>query len=330
MRRREFVILLGGMAAAWPLSARAQPARTMRLVGVLIDYAESDPDSQSLVAVFRDQLAKLGWTEGSDLRIEVRWSAGSADRVRTFAKELVDLRPDAILGRGTPETIALARETQTIPIVFAATSDPIGSGLVASLAHPGGNISGFTNVESTVGGKWVELLKEIAPQTTHVALLFNPATAPPVQFYLPSIQAAATSLAIQASTAPVHATDGIEGVIATLARDPAGGLIVMPDTFNVTNRGLIIALAARYGVPLVSNNPLFVESGALITYGVDFTELFRQAAGYIDRILKGASPADLPVQNPSKFNLVVNLKTAKALGLTVPLVLQQQADALIE
>jgi putative ABC transport system substrate-binding protein len=330
MRRREFVILLGGMAAAWPLSARAQPARTMRLVGVLIDYAESDPDSQSLVAVFRDQLAKLGWTEGSDLRIEVRWSAGSADRVRTFAKELVDLRPDAILGRGTPETIALARETQTIPIVFAATSDPIGSGLVASLAHPGGNISGFTNVESTVGGKWVELLKEIAPQTTHVALLFNPATAPPVQFYLPSIQAAATSLAIQASTAPVHATDGIEGVIATLARDPGGGLIVMPDTFNVTNRGLIIALAARYGVPLVSNNPLFVESGALITYGVDFTELFRQAAGYIDRILKGASPADLPVQNPSKFNLVVNLKTAKALGLTVPLVLQQQADALIE
>jgi putative ABC transport system substrate-binding protein len=302
----------------------------MRLVGVLIDYAESDPDSQSLVAVFRDQLAKLGWTEGSDLRIEVRWSAGSADRVRTFAKELVDLRPDAILGRGTPETIALARETQTIPIVFAATSDPIGSGLVASLAHPGGNISGFTNVESTVGGKWVELLKEIAPQTTHVALLFNPATAPPVQFYLPSIQAAATSLAIQASTAPVHATDGIEGVIATLARDPGGGLIVMPDTFNVTNRGLIIALAARYGVPLVSNNPLFVESGALITYGVDFTELFRQAAGYIDRILKGASPADLPVQNPSKFNLVVNLKTAKALGLTVPLVLQQQADALIE
>jgi putative tryptophan/tyrosine transport system substrate-binding protein len=330
MRRREFITLLGGMATGWPLSARAQSARTMRLVGVLIDYAESDPDSQSLVAAFRDQLAKLGWKEGSNLRIEVRWSAGSADRVRTFAKELVDLRPDAILGRGTPETIALARETQTIPIVFAATSDPIGSGLIASLAHPGGNISGFTNVESTVGGKWVELLKEIAPQTTHVATLFNPATAPPVQFYLPSIQAAATSLAIQASTAPIHATDEIEGVIATLARDPGGGLIMMPDTFNVTNRGLIIALAARYGVPLVSNNPLFAESGALITYGVDFTELFRQAAGYIDRILKGASPADLPVQNPSKFNLVVNLKTAKALGLTVPLVLQQRADALVE
>jgi putative tryptophan/tyrosine transport system substrate-binding protein len=297
---------------------------------VLMDYADSDPDSQSLVTAFRDELAKLGWKEGGNLRLEVRWSAGSAERVKTFAKELVDLRPDAILGRGTPETTALARETRTIPIVFAATSDPIGSGFVASFTHPGGNISGFTNVESTVGGKWVELLKEMAPHTTHVALLFNPATAPPVEFYLPSIQAAATSLAIRASIAPVHATDGIEGVIAELARDPGGGLIMMPDTFNVTNRGLIIALAARYGVPLVSNNPLFAQSGALITYGVDFSDLLRQAAGYIDRILKGANPADLPVQNPTKFNLAINLSTAKALGLNVPLSLQQRADALIE
>jgi len=297
---------------------------------VLMDYADSDPDSQSLVTAFRDELAKLGWKEGGNLRLEVRWSAGSAEMVKTFAKELVDLRPDAILGRGTPETTALARETRTIPIVFAATSDPIGSGFVASFTHPGGNISGFTNVESTVGGKWVELLKEMAPHTTHVALLFNPATAPPVEFYLPSIQAAATSLAIRASIAPVHATDGIEGVIAELARDPGGGLIMMPDTFNVTNRGLIIALAARYGVPLVSNNPLFAQSGALITYGVDFSDLLRQAAGYIDRILKGANPADLPVQNPTKFNLAINLSTAKALGLNVPLSLQQRADALIE
>jgi putative ABC transport system substrate-binding protein len=250
--------------------------------------------------------------------------------VRTFAKELVDLRPDAILGRGTPETIALARETRAIPIVFAAASDPIGSGFAASLTHPGGNITGFTNVESTVGGKWVELLKEIAPHTTHVALLFNPATAPPVQFYLPSIQAAATSFAIQVSTAPVHATDGIEDVIATLARDPGGGLIIVPDTFNLTNRGLIIALAARYGVPVVSNNPIFAESGSLITYGVDFTELFREAAGYIDRILKGDSPADLPIQNPTKFDLVVNLKTAKALGLTIPRDFLLVADEVIE
>jgi putative ABC transport system substrate-binding protein len=329
VRRREFITLISS-AAAWPLAARGQPAGPVRLIGVLMDYAESDPVSQSLVAVFRDELAKLGWKEGGNLRIEVRWSAGSADRVRTFAKELVDLRPDAILGRGTPETIALARETRTIPIVFAAVSDPIGNGFAASLTHPGGNISGFTNVESTVGGKWVELLKEIAPHTTHVALLFNPATAPPVQFYMPSIQAAATSFAIRVSTAPIHATDGIEGVIATLARDPGGGLIIMPDTFNLTNRGLIITLAARYGVPVVSNNPIFAESGSLISYGVDFTELFRKAAGYIDRILKGASPADLPVQNPTKFNLVVNLKTAKALGLTISRDFLLVADEVIE
>ena len=330
MRRREFITLLGGAAASWPLAAGAQPASPVRLIGVLMDYAENDPASQSLVTVFRDELAKLGWKEGGNLRIEVRWSAGTPDRVRTFAKELVNLRPDALLGRGTPETIALARETRTIPIVFAAVSDPIGSGFVASLTHPGGNISGFTNVEGTVGGKWVELLMEIAPRTTHVALLYNPATAPPVQFYMPSIQAAAASFAIQASFAPVHATDGIEGAIATLARNPGGGLIVMPDTFNVTNRDLIFALASRYDVPAVSNNPIFAESGSLITYGVDFAELMRQAAGYISRILKGDSPADLPVQNPTKFNLVVNLRTAKALGLNVPLSLQQRADMLVE
>jgi putative tryptophan/tyrosine transport system substrate-binding protein len=330
MRRRELIALVGGAAAGWPLVAWAQPARSVRLIGVLMDYAETDPVSQSLVAAFRNELAKLGWKEGGDLRIEVRWSAGSADRVRTFAKELVDLRPDAILGRGTPETIALARETRTIPIVFAAVSDPIGSGFAASLTHPGGNISGFTNVESTVGGKWVELLKEIAPHTTHVALLFNPATAPPVQFYMPSIQAAAASFAIQASAAPIHTTDEVEDVIATLARDPGGGLIIMPDTFNLTNRGLILALAARYGVPVVSNNPIFAESGCLITYGVDFTELFRLAAGYIARILKGDSPADLPIQNPTKFNLVVNLKTAKTLGLTIPESFLQRADEVIE
>src|SRR6516165_10744335 len=218
MRRRDFITLFGGATAghAWPLPASAQQAPGARLVGVLMDYAASDQTAQSLVTAFGDTLAELGWQEGSNLRIEVRWSAGSADKVRTFAKELVDLRPDAILGRGTPETVALARETRTIPIVFAAVSDPIGSGFAASLTHPGGNISGFTNVESTVGGKWVELLKEIAPHTTHVALLFNPAPGSTVQFYMPSIQAAAASFAIQANAAPIHATDEIEGVIARL------------------------------------------------------------------------------------------------------------------
>jgi putative ABC transport system substrate-binding protein len=295
-----------------------------------MDYAATDQAAQSLVTAFRDTLAKLGWEEGSNLRIEVRWSAGSADDVRKFAKELVDLRPDAILGRGTPETLALSHETRTIPIVFAAVSDPIGSGFAASLTHPGHNMTGFTNVESTMGGKWVQLLKEIAPSTERVALLFNPTTAAPFQFYLPSIQIAAQSLGLRVSNAPIHAKDEIEGVIAALTRDPGGGLIVLPDTFNLTNRDLIIPLATRYGVPAVSNNPIYAESGALLTYGVDFTELLRQAAGYIDRILKGAMPADLPVQNPTKFELVINLKTAKALGLTVSNAMQSIADKVIE
>jgi putative tryptophan/tyrosine transport system substrate-binding protein len=232
--------------------------------------------------------------------------------------------------RCTPETLALSHVTQTIPIVFAAVSDPIGSGFAADLTHPGRNMTGFTNVGSTVGGKWVELLKEIATRTTHVALLFNPATAAPVQFYLPSIQAAAHSLDVKVSNAPIRAEDEIEGTIAALARDPGGGLIVLPDTFNLTNRDLIIPLATRYGVPAVSNNPIYGESGALITYGVDFTELFRQAAGYIDRILKGAVPADLPVQNPTKFELVINLKTAKTLGLNIPQSLLATAEKVIE
>jgi putative tryptophan/tyrosine transport system substrate-binding protein len=214
--------------------------------------------------------------------------------------------------------------------VFAAVSDPIGSGFAGSLTHPGRNMTGFTNVESTVGGKWVELLKEIAPRTVHIALLFNPATAAPFQFYLPSIQAAAQSLDVRVSNAPVHAKDEIEGVIAALARDRGAGLMLPPDTFNLINRDLIIPLATRYGVPVVSNNPIYAESGAVITYGVDFTELLRQAAGYIDRILKGAVPADLPVQNPTKFELVINLKTAKALGLKVPQSLSAIADHVIE
>jgi len=330
MRRREFITLLGGVVSAWPLAARAQQAGPVRLIGVLMNYAANDQAAESMVAAFRDTLAKLGWQEGSNLRIEVRWSAGGADKVRTFAKELVDLRPDALLGRGTPETLALSHETRTIPIVFAAVSDPIGNGFAASLTHPDRNMTGFTNVESTVGGKWVELLKEIAPRTERITLLFDPNPAAVFQFYLPSIQAAAQSLDIKVSNAPLHTRDEIEGTIAALARNPGQGLIVLPGTFNLTNRDLIFPLAARYGVPAVSNNPIYAEAGALITYGVDFTELLRQAAGYIDRILKGAVPADLPVQNPTKFELGINLKTAKALGLTIPPSLLATADEVIE
>jgi len=329
MRRREFITLLGS-AAAWPLAARAQQPDRMRLIGVLMAYAESDSTAQSWLAAFRAALAKLGWTEGSNLRIELRWSAADPEKIRTFAKELVDLRPDAIFGVTTPVIAALARETKTIPIVFASVSDPIGSGFAVNLAHPGGNITGFTVNDPAVGGKWVELLKEIAPRTVRVALLFNPATAVPIQFFMPSIQAAASSFAIEVSAAPVHAKDEIEGVIAAQAHSPGGGLIVMPDAFNEPIREQIIALAARYRVPTIYYNRFFSELGGLISYGELRVETFRLAAGYIDRILKGEKPADLPVQAPTKFELIINLKTAKALGLTIPDKLMALANEVIE
>ena len=327
--RREFLTLLGG-AAGWPITARAQQAEQVRRVGVLMGFGSDRAwHTQSLVTEFRVALANRGWKEGNNLRIELRWGEGDVDRIGAFAKELVELRPDAILGQTTPVASALAQETRTIPIVFVTVSDPIGGGLAASLAHPGGNITGFTFVESAMGGKWVELLKEIAPRTLRVALLFNPATAPPLKFYMPSIQAAASSFAVQTSAAPVHAKDEIEGVIAAQARNPGGSLIVMPDAFNATNRERIIALAARYRVPAIYGNN-FTDSGGLIFYGADFAESFRLAAGYIDRILKGAKPGELPIQLPTKFELAINLKTAKTLGLDVPLSMQQRADEVIE
>src|SRR6266853_348459 len=256
MRRREFITLLGGAAAAWPLVARAQQPDRMRLIGVLMAYAENDRAAQPWLAAFRGTLAKLGWMEGGNLRIELRWSAADPDRTRTFAKELVDLRPDVIFGQSTPAIGVLARETRTIPIVFAGVTDPIGSGFAANLAHPGGNITGFMSNDpaGTLGGKWVDLLKKVAPRTVRIALLFNPATTVPLQYSLPSIQAAASSFAVQVNAAPVHAKDEIEGVIAAQTRHPGGGLIVMPDVFNDVNRELIIALAARYSVPTIYYN----------------------------------------------------------------------------
>ena len=330
MRRRDFIKVITGSAAAWPLAAHAQQPEQKRLIGVLMPYAESDSAAQSWLAAFRAALAKLGWSEGSNLRIEFRWSAADPDKNRTFAKELVDLRPDAIFGVSTPAIGALARETRTIPIVFAGVTDPIGSGFAANLAHPGGNITGFTVNDPAVGGKWVELLKEIAPRTVRVALLFNPATAVPIQFFMPSIQAAASSFAIEVSAAPVHAKDEIEGVIAAQAHSPGGGLIVMPDAFNEPIREQIIALAARYRVPTIYYNRFFSELGGLISYGELRVETFRLAAGYIDRIFKGEKPADLPVQAPTKFELIINLKTAKALGLTISRDFLLIADEVIE
>jgi putative ABC transport system substrate-binding protein len=264
MRRREFITLAG--AAAWPIAARAQQQGRTPLIGVLMAYTENDSTAQSWLAAFRAALAKLGWTEGSNLRIELRWSAANADTMRTLAKELVDLRPNAIFGVTTPAVGALARETTTIPIVFAGVSDPIGGGFVANLAHPGGNITGFTtgNADPALGGKWVELLKQIAPRTMRVALLFNPATVVPVQFFMPSIQAAASSFAVQVSAAPVRDKDEIEGVVAAQARDPGGGLIAMPDVFNDVNREHIIALAARYSVPAIYYNRFWTRRPDLL------------------------------------------------------------------
>jgi putative ABC transport system substrate-binding protein len=329
MKRRDFITMVGGMTA-WSRAARAQQPAGTRLIGVLMGYEEGNSATQSWLAAFRGTLAKLGWTEGSNLRIELRWGAGDADKAKTVAKELVDLQPDAILTHSTPMAGAVARETHTIPVVFVNVADPIGGGFATSLAHPGGNMTGFANFEPEMGGKWLELLKEIAPRTRHVALLFNPATAPALQFYMSSIQAAALSFAIQASAAPVYTNNEIEGVIAEQARNPGGGLIVLPDSFNMINRDLIIALAARYGVPTIYFTRFFTESGGLIAYGTDFVESFSQAAGYIDRILKGERPADLPIQLLTKFEFVINLKTAKALDLDVPPHLQQLADQVIE
>jgi len=330
MRRREFITLLAGLAAARPLAARAQQPDRIRLIGVLMGFGESAPAAQSWIAAFRDQLTKLGWTEGSNLRIELRWSTSDAVRLGTFAKELVNLRPDAIFGQTTPVIGALAHETQKIPIVFALVSDPIGSGFATSLADPGGNITGFTGNDPTIGGKWMELLKEIAPRTVRVALLSNPATAAPAQFYMPSIQATASSFAVEVSATPVHSRDEIEGVIAGLSRNPGSGLIVMPDPFMATSHELIIALAAQYHVPTIYNEPSHAESGGLISYGTNFLELFRQAAGYIDRILKGVKPGDLPIELPTKYELVINVKSAKALGLTIPESIHSLADKVIE
>jgi len=329
MRRREFTSLVLGTVMAWPFASHAQQSGRVLLIGVLMGFAESDPIAQSMVAAFRSVLPKLGWTEGGNLRIELRWAGPDPDRANALAKELAGLRPDAMLGQTTPVVRALAREMPNSPIVFVTVSDPIGSGFAVSLARPGGNITGFTVDDSALGGKWVELLMQIAPGTAHVALLFNPLGAP-LQFFMPSIEAAASSNKVDVSVAAVSSKDEIEGVIAAQARDPGGGLIVMPNAFNTTNRELIIALANRYRVPAIYFSAYAAQSGGLIGYGSDYTEQARQAAVYVDRILKGTKPTDLPVQAPTKFELVINLKTAKALDLQPSAKLLALADEVIE
>jgi putative ABC transport system substrate-binding protein len=302
----------------------------MRRIGVLMAYAESVPEAQTWVATFRAELQKLGWAEDRNLRIDIRWAAGDREAKQRFAKELVALQPDLIISPTTPTTAALLQQTRAIPVILVIVADPVGSGFVASLARPGGNVTGFTQMEPTIAGKWLELLKELAPRVVRVAFLFNPVTAPHFEYYLNPLKAAAASFAVAAIAAPVRDTSELESVIAAQAREPNGGLIVMPDSFTTSRRVEITALAGRYRLPAVYPYREFPEAGGLLSYGYDRLDNFRRAATYADRILKGAKPADLPVQAPVKFELVINLKTAKALGLDVPTQLQQRADAVIE
>jgi putative tryptophan/tyrosine transport system substrate-binding protein len=328
-RRREFMSLLGG-AAAWPLAASAQQSDPMRHVGVLMSQPQTDAGWQRAIATFLEALEQLGWVRERNLRIEFRWGEVNPERIQRYATELVGLKPDLILCQATPSVAALQRTTRTIPIVFVNVSDPLGSGFIESLARPGGNITGFTNFEPAMGGKWVELIKEIAPPVTRIALMSNPNTSPQARFYLPSIEAAALSHGLQTIVTPVHDDVEINHAIAALGRDPGGGLVLPSDIFTLANRELIIRLADQHHVPAVYPFGDFAKSGGLLSYGVDLVFQFLQAAAYVDRILKGEKPGELPVQGPTKFELIINSKTAKALGLTVPPTLLVSADEVIE
>ena len=330
MKRREFVTLLGG-PLAWPLVARAQERERTRRIAVLMGYAESGSSGQALIAAFRDGLQKFGWTEGHNTRIDIRWAApDDAESIRRFAKELVALQPDLIISSTTPITAALLQQTRTIPIIFPALSDPVGSGFVASFSRPGGNVTGFNVSEPTQTGKQVELLKEIVPHVGRIAMLFNPASAPYIEYWLSPFKATAARLAVEAISAPVRDESELDSVIAAQAREPNSGLIAMPDSFTIAYRTEIISLADRYRLPAVYPFRFFAEVGGLLSYGVDLVDNYRRIATYVDRILKGEKPSELPVQAPVKFELVINLKTAKALGLAIPDKLLALADEVIE
>jgi putative ABC transport system substrate-binding protein len=330
MQRREFITLLGGAAVAWPRAARAQQADRMRRVGVLESRTADDPEGRARLAVFAEGLRELGWTEGRNVRIDYRWAAANADRHRTYAAELVALAPDVILASASASVTALQQTTRTVPIVFVNIIDPVGAGFVASLARPGGNATGFTLFEYSLSGKWLELFKEIAPNLTRIAILRDPAIAAGIGQFAVIQAMAPPSFGVELS--PIDERDGgeIERDIAAFARAPNGGLIVTASSGAVANRDLIIMLAARHRLPAVYPFRYFVTSGGLISYGPDTTEQYRRAASYVDRILKGQKAADLPVQAPTKYELAINLKTAKALGLTVPPSLLARADQVIE
>ena len=329
MRRRDVLRVLGGAAVSWPLMAWGQGER-VRHVSVLMNLSENDLEARRLVTAFQERLAQLGWAEGRNLRIDYRWAGGDVGRIRDFAKELVEPSPDVIVGYATPSVVALQQQTRSIPIVFLSVTDPVGQGLISSLANPGGNITGFAVFEFSLGTKWMEGLKQVAPSLRRVTTIFNPNTAPYYALYLAAIQKAASSFAVEAMVVEVHDDTSIERAIIALAREPDAGLIVMPDSFNMVHRRTIIALADRYRVPAMYYFPLFATDGGLISYGPDEIDMFRRTAGYVDRILRGAQASDLPVQQPTTFQLVINLKTAKALGIEIPPSLLARADEVIE
>jgi putative ABC transport system substrate-binding protein len=332
MRRRDFFTLLGGAAAAWPLTARAQQAGGMRRVGVLLGNSEGDAQAVAGLAAFNKALAGLGWVEGRNLHADYRWGAADVGRMQAYAKELVGLKPDLLVAQTTPATAALQRETKAIPIVFVVVSDPVGSGFVASLPRPGGTMTGFVNIEGSVAGKWIEILKDIAPAVSAAALLYNPDTAPYFTYYLEPFEAAARSSGIEPMATVVRTDDDIERAVARLANRGGAGLVLTPDSFLTTTHSvdLIVSLAARHRVPAIYPYRYFVAAGGLISYGTDNTDLYRRSATYVDRILKGAKPADLPVQLPTKFEMAVNLKAAQALGLNLSREFLLLADEVIE
>jgi putative tryptophan/tyrosine transport system substrate-binding protein len=329
MKRRGFIILLGGAALAWPLAGHAQQTERMRRIGALYFFAQNDTIDQSFVTAFTQALERLGWRDGHNIRIDNRFAAGNLALFKQYAAELVNLAPDAILAATPPAVAALREQTRTIPIV-SLLGDPVELGFVQSLAHPGGNITGFSAYDAPMMGKWLQLLKEVAPGVTRVAVIFNPDTAPHAPLFNRAIQAAARSLGITVTLAPVHDDAGIEETIAAQAREPGGGLISLPDSFISAHSDVIIAAATRHRLPLMGQGAPWTRAGALMSYSFDTVDLFARAASYIDRILRGASPADLPVQQPTKFSLIINLKAAKALGLTIPPALLAEADELID
>ena len=329
MRRRIFIQGFAGFAAIWPLSAVPQQAEQRRRIAVLLGYPQGDPQAQANVAALKDGLKQLGWTEGENIQLDLRWVGGDAQKARTVAKEVIGMAPDVIVSSTNQVTAIVQQETHTIPIVFAFVGDPVGSGFVDSLGRPGGNITGFANFENSIGGKWVEILREIAPNVKRVGFIFDPDAAPNVGFFH-AAESTAPSLGLELAALAVHNNSEIEQRITKFATEPNSGLIIAPHAVTVSSRELIAGLAARYRLPVVYSDRYFAESGGLISFGNNTADLFRRAASYIDRIFKGAKPADLPVQLPTKFETVINLKTAKALGITIPAFLLQNADDVIE